>query len=241
MRSNCPEGRSFDVPMTYTEWVGARSGAPVWRATSDGNSQLVLPDAAMDLMWFDGQIVVAGPDTSAIAFDRAPGQATWGLRLAPGLAHETLGVSVHELANRRVPLDDIIATRGTRGAFASDIGDDLEAILLRLCERSAPDRARLALAGAIDTAARGGLTMRTAAKSVGLSERTLRRACSRWFGYGYKTLAMIHRFQRAVESVRAGASMVDAANWAGYADQAHFTRECRRLSGATPSVLLRPA
>ena len=66
----------------------------------------------------------------------------------------------------------------------------------------------------------------------GWSERTLRRRCRSAFGYGPKTLERILRFQsflRLLSSGRAPLSVL--AIEAGYADQAHLTREVRRLSG----------
>ncbi|WP_134321817.1 helix-turn-helix transcriptional regulator [Cumulibacter soli] len=227
--------------MTYAEWSGPRSGAPVWRSTAEGSLQRVLPDAAADLMWFDGQLIVAGPDTTAITFRRTPGERTWGLRFAPGLAHELLGISMHELANLRVPLTGIVGPSRHHHAFESDIGGALEVAVLNLCESAAPDRNRLGRARTLDTAARAGWGARAAAESLGVSERTLHRCSLRWFGYSYQKLVMIHRFQRAVQIVHAGRSLSDAAVLSGYADQAHFTRECRRLSGMTPSMLIRPS
>ncbi|WP_372339701.1 DUF6597 domain-containing transcriptional factor, partial [Nocardiopsis sp. CC223A] len=73
----------------YREWRG-HSGI-LWRVSGPGPHR-VLPDAAMDLMWHRGRLVVAGPDTAAQVASPGPGGATWGLRLAPGAAHALLGV-----------------------------------------------------------------------------------------------------------------------------------------------------
>jgi len=58
-------------------------------------------------------------------------------------------------------------------------------------------------------------------------------------GYGPKTLHRVLRFRRflaGLESPRpAGLSRLASA--AGYADQAHLTREARELSGMTPRQL----
>ena len=78
------------------------------------------------------------------------------------------------------------------------------------------------------------------ARQLALSERTLRRRFDEAFGYGPKTLDRILRFQRFLALARgarnpAAASLAAAA---GYADQAHLTRECRRLAAATPGEIL---
>jgi transcriptional regulator GlxA family with amidase domain len=105
---------------------------------------------------------------------------------------------------------------------------------LRAAERVDP----LARAAALGLAAPGA---RVAAlgETLGISERQLRRRFAEAVGYGPKTLARVLRFQRFL--ALAAASPHDLAGLAfaaGYADQAHLTRECRQLSGHTPSQLL---
>jgi AraC-like DNA-binding protein len=59
-------------------------------------------------------------------------------------------------------------------------------------------------------------------------------------GYGPKTLERILRFQRfrALAARRPYLGLAELAAVAGYADQSHLTRECRRLAGGTPTSLL---
>jgi AraC-like DNA-binding protein len=77
---------------------------------------------------------------------------------------------------------------------------------------------------------------------LSISARQLRRRCRAAVGVGPKELHRILRVQGFVARVQAsiaeqGASHVDLARWAveaGYHDQAHLGRECRRLLGVTP-------
>ena len=48
---------------SYAARRGARTGARMWRALSDGPEKRITPDGVMDLMWFQDRLVVAGPDT----------------------------------------------------------------------------------------------------------------------------------------------------------------------------------
>ncbi|MFC4944666.1 AraC family transcriptional regulator [Pseudonocardia sp. GCM10023141] len=81
---------------------------------------------------------------------------------------------------------------------------------------------------------------------LSISERQLRRRCRAAVGVGPKELHRILRFQGFTALVQAsvaeqGATDVDLARWAvesGYHDQAHLSRECRRLAGATPGEFL---
>ena len=68
-----------------------------------------------------------------------------------------------------------------------------------------------------------------------------RRRFERAVGYGPATLVRIQRFQHflALAEDDPDASLVRLALEAGYADQAHLTRESTRLSGLPPAALLR--
>jgi len=75
------------------------------------------------------------------------------------------------------------------------------------------------------------------AAEVRLGERHLRRRFAAAVGYGPKTFARVARFRAALGLVRSGESLAAAALAAGYADQAHMTRELVALSGRTPGSL----
>jgi AraC-like DNA-binding protein len=63
----------------------------------------------------------------------------------------------------------------------------------------------------------------------------LRRQCNELFGYGPKTLDRILRLQRfqALARTEADEGLACLALRAGYADQAHLTREVQSLCGMT--------
>lgn len=222
---------------SYATQRGARTGATLWRVCSDGPEH-VAPDGVMDLIWFQDRLVVAGADTQAMVAQTGTGDVTWGLQLPPGVAHALLGVSAHELTDRRVELSELVAqlTWDNR-SFEDDAADALERVFIALWTRADPERSVLRVAAALDRAAREGRTVRDTAALHDLSERSLRRLSNRLFGYGHKTLMQIHRFQHARHLVRAGLSLSDAAATAGYADQAHFNRASKRFTSLTPAAL----
>ena len=67
------------------------------------------------------------------------------------------------------------------------------------------------------------------AHAIGIGDRQLRRRFLDAVGYGPKTLERILRFQRFL--MLEGTDLARLALDAGYADQAHLTRECTRLAG----------
>ena len=72
--------------------------------------------------------------------------------------------------------------------------------------------------------------------AFGLSERTLQRLCARRIGLSPKWLVQRRRLHEAAERL-SGDDSPDLARVAvelGYADQAHFTRDFRTVTGLTP-------
>jgi AraC-like DNA-binding protein len=73
---------------------------------------------------------------------------------------------------------------------------------------------------------------------VAFSERQLHRRSLLLFGYGPKTLARILRLGTALDLARGGAPFGRVAAEAGYADQAHLSREVKALAGVPLSTLI---
>ena len=73
---------------------------------------------------------------------------------------------------------------------------------------------------------------------AGLSDRHFARRFTRQVGLAPKLYARTVRLNAALEArrERPDAQWTALAHAAGYADQAHFVRDCRELTGATPSV-----
>lgn len=221
--------------MVYEEALSAAvPGAVLWRATAGGGS-VVLPDGCMDLLWADGRLLVAGPDTGPHPAGEVPGGAFAGIRLAPGTAPALIGVPAHALRDRRVELADLWPARAVRRASAlvegyGDARAGLEALAgARAADAGAPDP----LAAEVVARLRAGEAVAAIARAAGLGERQLHRRSLDAFGYGPRTLGRILRLRRALSLARAGLPYAEVACVAGYADQAHLAREVRALAGTT--------
>jgi AraC-like DNA-binding protein len=222
----------------YRELRGPRTGAVLWRVRAEAGHR-VLPDGALDLLWWRERLAVAGPDTSAVLVDAEPGEVITGLRFPPGTAAELLGVPAAELVDTRADLTDLVGTRGTGPARRTGGPEELlEQVYVALWRRADPDRAALRLAAAVDRQLSVGTPVAAVAAGLGVPARSLYRASVRAFGYGPKTLARIRRFQRALDGARRGRPLAEVAAVTGYTDQAHLTREVSRLAGLPPRRLL---
>ncbi len=235
-------GDMDDVAAGYRERRSRYEGAVLWTKTVDGRASAlpVLPDGCMDLIWMAGRLVVAGPDTQAYHPAELRSGRYVGIRFFPGTAPALLGVPAHELLNQRVDLADLWPSAAVRQLIgrlecADDQSMALERIVLRRstgAERADPLMRRVAAALA------AGRSVAAVAEAAGLGERTLHRRSLVAFGYGPKTLARVLRLQRALASARGGVPLAETAMLAGFADQAHLSREVRALAGIPLRELL---
>jgi AraC-like DNA-binding protein len=201
----------------------------LWRIDRRADGEhLILPDAVTDLVIRDGEAIAAGVDTRASTVPARAGSTILGVRLRPAAVPDVLGVAADELRDLRVPLEELWGADGR--AFAEDPLGVLERRLRGATPRdAAAARATLLI--------EHGAPLLAAARAAGLGERQLRRRFTIAVGYGPKTFARIVRFQRMLARIRSGEPLAAAAAEAGYADQAHMTREAVALSGRTPVAL----
>lgn len=200
----------------------------------------VLPDGCMDLLWTEGRLLVAGPDTRAHRLGPADRGPWAGVRFFPGTAPALLGVPAHELRDRRVDLADLRPGAEVRRLTESvDTAPDpaaaLEDLALRLAADAEPPEPSLR---AVVASLAAGRSVAATARAVGLGTRQLHRRSLTAFGYGPKTLARVLRLQRALSTARAGIPFAETAALTGYADQAHLARDVRELTDRSLTDLL---
>ncbi|MGW9027991.1 helix-turn-helix domain-containing protein [Streptomyces sp. NPDC055722] len=224
----------------YAERPSRFTGAVVWHRTLEpAVVRPVLPDGCMDLVWTEGRLLVAGPDTHA----HQPGgpAARWaGVRFHPGTAPALLGVPAYELRDRRVELADLwpaadVRRLTARVNAAADPATALEEIAL---DRAALSPGPDPLLDVVVAALEAGRSVAATADELGLGARQLHRRSLAAFGYGPKTLARVLRLQRALALARSGVSFAETAARAGFADQAHLARDVRELAGMPLGDLL---
>ncbi|MEV6826075.1 helix-turn-helix domain-containing protein [Amycolatopsis sp. NPDC051102] len=229
----------------------------VWRSASEGPKRIV-PDGCVDLVAGDGEVFVAGPDTTAWSSVTTPEAKLSGIRFHPGHAAAVLGVAADELRDRRVPLGEVWGRPGALAAERLLAGEWswADAVASRMAEVPPPDAAVTALIARLDAGAarvteaaavlaRSGEArpeverVEDPAASVAVSERRLRRRFVQAVGYGPATYLRVSRFQRAVALAPHTPGLAALAAAAGYADQAHLSRDCRALTGLTPRAYFR--
>jgi AraC-like DNA-binding protein len=211
-----------------------------------GEPAPVLPDACTDLIWQSGAgAFVAGPDTGPAPFPCAPGTVFVGARFRPGAGGAALGVPLSELLDLRLDAAELPGVPG--GQLPGSLTPDeamrrVAGIAATMVTERPPDRLVLEAARLLG---RPGARAEEVAERLAIGERQLRRRCQVAVGYGPRMLTRVLRFRRFLDRIDAAGvrgAAVDLAGIAaeaGYADQAHLTRESTRLAGLAPAALAR--
>ncbi len=241
----------------YQEWrpppVLAGHLVCLWRQTIAPCAGLyhhaVLPDGCADLVWLGAAPpLVVGPATRPITVPLPAGIQVLGARLRPGMAPSLLtGLPLAELQDQAVPLAefwpgsaaDLTGRILASGRIEAQLRRLAAGIGRKLADARPHDPAMLAAIAWL--ARRPGGRVEALGRSLGLSPRHFRRRFAAATGYQPKVFQRILRLQRllalaATPDGRATPAALAAA--AGYADQAHMSRELRALTNQPPSRLL---
>jgi AraC-like DNA-binding protein len=227
--------REHRVEGALRQWVEC-----AWtREGPDGHDRIV-PDGCMDLIFSPGSgLVAVGPNTSAFLAPLRSEAAIAGVRLHPGAAPPLFGVQAPALLDAREPAhkfwgDDARRLEERLGQ-AGSVAERARLLIAFLSSRATAEPDPLVRAAARRLA---GKRVAAVAEELAVSERHLRRLVSTHVGYGPKLLARVLRLRRALAGLRAGAELAEVAFDAGYADQAHFSNDCRELAGVPPGRFL---
>ena len=196
--------------------------------------RIVLPDTAVEFACVDGHIDVIGPMTVARPGRYKVGSRIQLLSLDPVTASSWLGLPLALLTDRIVSLSDIDSTIVDQLADGFAEGRITDRLMPQAFADLRPD-ARAACAASL--LAQGHSVARTA-DAVNLGDRQF----TRWFhhqtGMHPKRFQRVVRLRRALLAAKQGEPLAAVAAYEGFADQAHFNREVRALTGGAPRTIL---
>lgn len=224
-------------------WVQRRlqsdATAAAWR---------IVADDAPHLLWHVSEVkgqqrhrlALVGARTRHVDADASARLLTVGVRLRPGAIPALFGPAAEVFTDRSHTLEEVAGTPGRILAEElsarawSDAPQALWSFLTaRVACRPAMDpRIRWLAAADVEKYP----TVDALATALGLSSRAVRSLSRHHLGMG---LARIRRIRRLHRALHIGLTTKDgtwtrAAAGEGYADQAHFIRDCRALLGETP-------
>jgi AraC-like DNA-binding protein len=225
-------------------------GAAAQTIFPDGRCEVIVhlgrPPRAWDAVrgWHvQARTLFAGQFRTAVRLASRGDLDCVGIRLMPAASAAALAAPLVELRDRVHALDRLAprfarSLRAAASRFADDSRDPTLAALLESHLTAYRIDARIERAVERLLASHGRERIEATAAAVGMSVRNLQVRFLACVGLGAKEFARVLRLQATLRSLDADASaLADLAIDAGFADQAHATREIARLTGTTPAVL----
>lgn len=231
--------------------VVRRYWMPVWSLPAGASTtQRVLQYPVCLIVVSDSYAILVGPTTGLSTQELSGAGWALGAMLQPAAGSLLLGESVAPLTDTAVPLDTVPGLAGGRltDQVHAALDDDpaepsrqqdavaaMEAALVPLLPVDEEGLLVNAIVEYVESDPDVHRVSQVCAK-FDLSERRLQRLTARRIGLTPKWLVQRRRLQDAAERL-SSATPPDLARVAaelGYADQAHFTRDFRTVTGLTP-------
>lgn len=192
--------------------------------------------------------VVSGAYWKGFVSDTAEEAFIMGIHFKPGGAFPFLGVPADEFADMHVDLETLwgasamlLREQLCEASTAAERFQLLEKALISHLFR--PMEHHYAVSTAIELFGRQiAVTVRDAARNVGLSERRFIQIFKAEIGVTPKLFSRVQRFQRAramIHRQEKTADWADISMECGYFDQSHLIREFLEFSGLSPAAYLR--
>lgn len=247
--------REYPVPEALQRHIRC-----IWRLRDDapaGAAQTIYPDGQCELIvhlgsppecwdavagWHrQASSLYAAQRVTAVRLRATRPLDCLGLRLRPA-ASGLLGVRVLESCRDRIA--DLAGidrefSRNLRAAMRGFArGDDakLWRLLAQACARDELD-VRVESAAARLESSTGKARIDAAARAAGMSMRGFQIRFRQCVGTTPKEFARLMRLQATLRALDGDASLSELAAETGFSDQAHATRELRRVTGLTPARL----
>ncbi|WP_063780878.1 helix-turn-helix domain-containing protein [Nonomuraea sp. SBT364] len=214
------------APYVESYWVVTWDYAEPYR-------QLIVPYPSVHLTFVDGAATLQGPATGHQVRVLEGRGSVFGVAFRPGAFRPFLGAPVSTITDRRLDAAEVFSGPPPDPAGVASVEAFLRAHL------PAPDHraARAAEIVALVAATPGITRVDALARATGLGVRDLQRLFAEHVGLGPKRVIRRYRLREATDRMAGGTPPDWAALAAdlGYADQAHFTRDFRKLFGESPT------
>jgi AraC-like DNA-binding protein len=237
-------------PFIHTFWILEHDGqefAPQ-RVVPDGHSELILNwgqpfEAFREGAWQrQPQCFLAGQIDGPLLLRPAGPSKMLGVGFQPHGAASVFAQPMHELSGRFTPIEDLSRELSSNLNHALESPTPIAAVEAALFSAQNSSRSGdVLIAEAVRRIrdAKGASDLALLARKLGLSIRQLERRFQAAVGLTPKLFCRIQRFNNVFGLIgQPSCTWVDTAIACGYYDQAHLIRDCKELSGSTPSILL---
>lgn len=205
----------------------------------------IIPDGRVDLI-FDldsREAFIAGPNQRPFDVRHERPIRLLGATMSPEIASASLETEIGATGGAWRTLDSVLGlfARQLTGRIAACESDAARLATLEtflLARVGAVDR-RVSRAVAEIVRSSGRIGVATLSRDSGASPRNLTRLFDRWVGLPPKIFARIARAQEALRRIQAipSPNLKTLAAELGFADQAHMSRELKKITGVQPSQM----
>jgi len=214
------EDKRIDSLYVDKIWHTHTTSEGVYTANVDGNWDIIISRHKGSV-----SVTVNGIGKEAATVPYTSGIETIGIALKPG-------VFLRDMKGKDIVETQHILSDGDTSyvkiadyTFLIPSFDSAEAFVNQLI-----DKGVLGVNAVVSSFSAGGATSTSA--------RTLRRHVSQTTGLSPHFLHQVQRAQHATQLLQQGMSISQAANEAGYTDQAHMTKSVKQLMGRTPAQII---
>lgn len=206
-------------------------------------TQRVLPYPNAHLVFDAGRTAIHGVVRGAFVRELTGMGRVLGVRFKPGGLRPFIDFPLARLADRTIPVDDVLKVSGAEAERRVLGQNDEQAMVaaaeaLLLAVLPEVDRRALVPEHAVQVAAavNGPLSAQALSAQTGIEERSLQRLFSNYVGVSPKWVIQRFRLQEASWrlAVPAPVDLAALAVELGFFDQAHFTRDFTKLVGTSP-------
>ena len=247
-------------PFVRFFWAARAPGAPApERVIPDGRCELILHFGARPRRLIDGcaglvqpQAFVFGQIERAIELEMHGDVDMFGVRFQPVGVAALWGVDASALGQRECALDDLFTGsrrldtermyEATPGASAVALRARYDDVVswLRASARRGTSRHVSRAAAALSYIGQSNVDALGAARAIGVSRRGLERAFRIAVGLSPAAYSRLRRIDDCARALRReDATLAAIALDAGYADQAHFSRDFKEIVGLSPGAYRR--
>jgi AraC-like DNA-binding protein len=223
------------------------AGGGLERVLPTGSMHVVirLNDTPLRLVTEDGPIVVGtsvvgGARSSSYVKDVTAPARSVGAWLHADAALPLLGLPAGDVAEQHVSLEDVwgssAAVLRERLLESRSAAEALDHFERELARRLPAVRGVHPLVAHALARLREDVPVGQVVEESGYSHRTVASVFREAVGLTPKVWCRVQRFQRAITAIASGRALGSVAAEAGYADQAHLTREFVEIAGLTPSA-----
>ncbi len=214
----------------------------------------LVPDGCIDLFFAyggDGMSCHAcGTKLTYSCDEEVKEGEVFGVRFMPGTHPELLRVTMRELLERKIPIEDILTGDGAwleRMEQETDFRRRVQVFLdaymnAEMCKVQPFGKKELVCSvKQMVYDSDGKVKVSKMQEQTGYSERYINKVFLEEMGFSPKTFCKIIQFQHALEFLNYGApgKMTDAAVSFGYYDEPHFIHDFKKYAGMAPRKYLR--